>query len=201
MFVIALPAVAHANAPRYTHLVDPDAVDAPCRSLAAIPASSEISGPAFDAAISTANCLVELRTHRLHLTLSADSVHALDDAVAPAIHILDRVIERGDAEHALLARYSKLDIFVGNTTRLLAAVPRIGASMTDNDTFQHDHAVILADALTEPWRRREELQRRDFAYFVASHPGLATRDRVLAYVVAHSRIVAGAAIAAPQPRG
>ena len=195
ILLVAAPVVS-AGTSRYTTFVDLPSVDFACRPLALIPETSEIPGPMQDAAISTANCMVMARTRGLALGADAASVSALDAAVAPAIRILDRVIALGDAEHVLLARYAKLDILVGNTARLLATVPRISATMTANDAYEHDKQVRIADALTEPWRSREAAQRRALARFVYQHPELAGRDPVLGYVIAHSRMAEAAGVAA-----
>ena len=195
LLVSAAAVAAGAGTSRYTTFVDLPSVDPRCRHLALIPETSEIPGPMQDAAISTANCMVIVRTRGLALGVDAASVRALDIAVAPAIRILDRVIAIGDPEHVVLARFAKLDILVGNTARLLAVVPRISAMMTPTDVHDHDVKVRTADALTARWRERETEERQELARFIYRHPELAGRDQVLGYVIAHSRMAEAAGVA------
>ncbi|HTR52591.1 MAG TPA: hypothetical protein VMJ10_17875 [Kofleriaceae bacterium] len=189
VLVIAAASVAHANSSRYTPLVNANEVDPGCRELAVVPLNTETSSPSFDAAISTASCMVSARTRHLVLAPDAASVRALDDAVAPAWAILERVVAAGDPEHVLLARYAELDIVTGNAARLLASVPHISPLMTAQDVHDHYKLVLVADALAQPWRQRAIAIRHAIARLLLAHPELATHDEVLAYEVEATRLV------------
>jgi hypothetical protein len=182
--LIASASVARAGSTIHTPLVDGLTIDPVCRQLAMIPKTARVSGPQYDAAISTANCMIRHHTQGLILTPSAQSVRDLDNAVAPALQILERVIATADPAHAVLARYAELDLYEGNTARLLAA-PRPPA--------QHiDKHVAAADVLTQPWRERALETRRSIAAAVRAHPDMSRRDPVLAYAIANSRVGAAA---------
>jgi hypothetical protein len=196
ILLIAAPSVARAESTIHTPLVDMSTVDAPCRVMARIPSNAIISGPSYDAAISTANCMVMARTRGLELTPTADSVAALDDAVAPAIEILDRVIKTGDAEHKIIALYSKAGIFEGNAARMLSALPRLSPQMGSKEVVDHYREVRVTDELTQPWRHRGLECRRQIGRLASRDPQVVVRDPVIAYMVAASRIVEAAGLAA-----
>lgn len=186
--LVILLIASSARAATYTPLVDLGAVEPACRPLAVIPQHARTLGPSYDAAISTASCMVITRTRRLALAPNAQSVRALDDAVAPALAILDRVIRSADPEHVLLALYAKRDILAGNTARLLATLPKASPMMSGMAQHDRDKQVGVADQLTETWRRRAANDGKLIAIVLRDHPELATRNEVLAYEVAASRL-------------
>jgi hypothetical protein len=193
--VVVASSIAHADSTLYTPLVDMRTVDPPCRTRAEVPSHARISGPSFDAAVSTANCMAMTRATQLELAPTEASVKALDAAVAPAMAILDAVIATGDPAHQLIAQHSELDILQSNTARMFVAVPQPSPQMASSELA--DQAIVLAatDALTEPWRRRALQCRRQIARLVYQHPELATRDAVFAHMVADSRIIDAAGVA------
>jgi hypothetical protein len=192
--LLLVASAARADGTKYTPLVDVKTVEPGCRVAAEVPQSAIIASPMFDAAVSTASCIAA-HTHRLVLTPTADSVTALDVAIAPAMQILDRVIATGDAEHVLIAQYTKLEILQNNVVRLFMAIPPLTPQLTVSELGEHHEAVQATDTLTRPWRDRAMTIRRAIALLVYQHPSLATRDPLLAYMVAHSRIADAAGIA------
>lgn len=190
--LIASASVARAGDTIHTPLVNGSTIEPVCRQLAMIPKTSRVSGPQYDAAISTANCMIRHRTKGLILTPSAQSVRDLDNAVAPAIQILERVIATADPAHAVLARYAELDLYEGNTARLLAALPPPAQHMNGRQEYEYDKHVAAADALTQPWRESALEARRSIAAAVRAHPDMSRRDPVLAYAIANSRVGAAA---------
>ena len=169
--MVVASAAAHAGSTVNTPLVDMRTVDPPCRTLAAIPASALISGPMYDAAISTANCVAMTRAARLELAPTQASVNALDAALASTMAILDTVIAKSDPAHQLIAQHSKLDILQSNTARMFSALPPTSPLLTSTEVA--DRAVVLraTESLTEPWRRRALECRRQIARLVYRHPG------------------------------
>ncbi len=183
---VATIAVAEP-APTYSPYVDVGSVEPSCRPLARIPNTSA-PGPSFDAAISTASCVAVTRTRNLTIEPSERGVQMLDEAVAPALAIYDRVIAAGDPEHALIATYAKLDLLRGNIARLLDAVPDASPQMTANETAEHERAVMAVGVLVQPWQRRADASRRHLTRIANLHPELATRDAVLAYMIRSARL-------------
>ena len=192
--LIAVSSTTHADL-IVTPLIDASTIDAPCRTLAQIPHNVRISGPEYDAAISTANCMAMTRAQAVQLTPTAESAAALDAAVAPAVAILDRVIETGDPEHQLIAHYAKADLYKGNTARILAAVPTPSPQMASEEVANRDAFVHAVEPLTLAWRQHELASRRAIARLVIANPQLATQDRVLARIISDSRIVEAAGLA------
>ncbi len=193
--ILVASSLARAGSP-YTPLVDVSTVEGGCRPLAVVPQSIAVTGPSLDAAISTANCVAMIRTRALVLTPTADSVRALDEAVAPAIAILDRVVAAGDPEHALIAEFAKVDILQGNTARMLAALPRLSPQMSRSEVAEHMRLVAATDVLTERWRKQAFECRRKIARLAFRYPDLAEHDAVLAYMIASTRIVDAVGLAA-----
>ena len=188
--------VVRADGMKYTPLVDVDAVEPGCRTLAQTPQNATTDAPSFDAAISTANCVALVRMRNVVLSPTADAVRTLDDAMAPALAILDRVIATGDAEHRLGAYYAKADLLNGSAARMFAALPRLSPQMSKAEVADHGRLVGLTGVLVEPWLQRATDLRRAIAGLVAEHPELATRDAIDAYRVAHTRIADTAGVAA-----
>ncbi len=194
--LVAASSRAHAGGQTYTPRVDIRDVDAACRTLATVPLNAETTGPSLDAAISTANCMVGVRARQLVLAPTPESLRALDDAVVPALRILNRVIETGDAAHALAALYAKADLYDGNADRIMDAVPHFSPQMRAMEAYEHYKQMRIAEDLTEPLRRRAADCRRAIAKLVLVHPELATkRDAVLGYLISSSRIVAASGLA------
>jgi hypothetical protein len=194
--LIALPAVARAGELAFTPLVAPAEVDPACRPLAVIPRDARTSGPALDAAISTASCMAARRASAVALTPTADSARELDATIAPALRILDRVIAVGDPARVIAALYMKSDLTDGNAVRIMNAVPRLSPQIGSKETYEHYKRVGVAEQATEPQRRRAASYRREIARVIAMHPELADkRDPVLAYMLVKTRIVDAAGIA------
>jgi hypothetical protein len=180
-----------------TPLVDTADVDAPCRALAQIPRTAKTPRPAYDAAISTASCMAMTRADALVLAPTAESARELGTAVAPALAILDRVIETGDPEHRLIAEYAKADILDSDAARIYAASP-LSPQVEPAEVAGHRRDVAEIDAATSGWREEALASRREIARLVYEHPELATRDPVIAGMVAKSRIVDAAGLSGPR---
>jgi hypothetical protein len=184
---------ASADSTIDTPLVDMTDVDAPCRPLAQIPHTAKMAGPSYDAAISTANCMAMTRADGLALSPTVDSANSLRLAVAPALAILDRVIETGDPEHQLIAEYAKADILDSSAARIYAT-STLSPQVDRTNVANHQRDVTALDQATRPWLEEAVACRREIARIVYTHPELATRDAVLARIVANSRITDAAGL-------
>jgi hypothetical protein len=195
LLLLAGSAVAYGDGMKYTPLVEVDVLAPGCRLFAQSPRNTRIDGPAYDAAISAANCDAMVRMHDLVLSPTATSIAALDHAMAPAFAILDLVIDAGDPEHRLAASSAEVDLLEGSVARMFSALP-LSPQMSKDEVDAHQHAVDSTSVLVEPWQRRALKLRRDVAQLVAAHPELATRDQVDAYLVAHTRLADAAGLGA-----
>lgn len=196
LLVVAGSSITRADGMKYTPLVDVDATEPGCRVLAQTPQNASSDGPSVDAAISTANCVAMVRMRRLVLAPTADSVQMLDEAMRPALAILDRVIVNGDVEHKLIAYYAKVDLLNGSAARMFAALPRLSPQMSKAEVAEHQRLVKRTGVLVEPWLRQGTRMRRDIAELVAQHPSLAVRNDLAAYMITRSRIVDAMGLAA-----
>ncbi|MGE5180494.1 MAG: hypothetical protein ACM31C_00455 [Acidobacteriota bacterium] len=199
--LLVIPLILASTAARaeditYTPFVEVRAVDAPCRAFAEVPPTATTLGPSYDAAISTASCMVSTRTRSLRVDATADSVAALDAAVAPALAILDRVIRVADTEHKLIAYYVKADILSGNTARLLATLPEISPQVTSKEVRERAALVRSADALTLRWRQRALASRREIVRLAGREPDIVVRNPIVARMVVETRLGPTAGVAA-----
>ncbi len=193
--LILASAAARADEVTYSPFVDIRAVDAPCRAFAEVPQTATTLGPSFDAAISTATCVVSTRTARLRVTATPASVSEIDAAEAPALAMLDHVIRDGDAEHKLIAYYMKADILAGNAARLLAKLPKLSPQMSSKEVRAHDALVRDADALTLRWRQQALANRREIVKLANHDPAMVVRNPVVAHMVVDTRLGRAAGVA------
>lgn len=191
--LIASSTAAMADSTIDTPLVDMSDVDAQCRPLAEIPHNAKTTGPSIDAAISTASCMAMARADALVLTPTAESATELMAAVAPALAILDRVIETTDPEHRLVAEYAKADILDSDAARLYSTAT-LSPQLDVANVIDHKRDVAALDTMTRPWLVEALVCRREIAKLVYEHPELATRNAVLAQMVARTRITDAAGL-------
>lgn len=141
-----------------------------CEPLARIPASAMIATPTFAAHLSVANCMAEAAMNDLKLTIDDASIARLDAAVAPAVALLDRVIQVGDPYWKLVAEDAKRDLYLGMIVR--------ERSIPGLDLVAHE----ALEAKLAPWQAQEEHAIVAMAKLGREHPGLAERDAVIAGV-------------------
>lgn len=106
----------------------------------------------------------------LKLTIDDASIARLDAAVAPAVALLDRVIQVGDPYWKLVAEDAKRDLYLGMIVR--------ERSIPGLDLVAHE----ALEAKLAPWQAQEEHAIVAMAKLGREHPGLAERDAVIAGV-------------------
>jgi len=170
--VIALSTVARAD-DRVRTAVDARTLPKACAPLAWIPNDARTVTPTIEAYTSIAGCIVRERTRAFDLRPNRSSVDELDVAIAPAIALLDSVIETADVTHQIIALHAKADIYQGLTTR-------IRNSMRNNPGFAERKDV---DRLTLAWNERARDANLRVAQIAAGNPDAVRGNPVVAYAV------------------
>ena len=157
-------AAAPALPPLNVHAV-PDG----CRGVATEPPSARIPGPRYAAYTSAANCMAMAKLRAFHqLSPSKESVQTINDAIRPSVDLLDAVIRTGDPEAALVAEYSKADLYQGASVALLSSVRE-----RDDGAY----------ALTRPWRDQANEGFAEVSRRGAEIANVEARNPVVAYDV------------------
>jgi hypothetical protein len=166
------PVRALPPAPPPPPAIDVSAAPAACKSFAG-PAQAPNPVLAWPARVALASCMAEQAVAPLALCDCGQSVVDVDDAVAPALAILDGVIAGGDPASQALASHAKGALYDGFAARLIATLPEPSHEATPEELSLHDmRAQALAPQLT-PWR---EAAAAAFAHAVEvarAHPEVA----------------------------
>lgn len=170
-------------------------LDAPCRPLAMVPGNARTITPLVDANISVASCLATTRTRALVLTPSAASVDALNQAIQPALQLLDTIIRTGDVRAQIMAQHAKADLYNGLAVRLISTVPPVSPMATGRALLDHDQRITQMNIFAQPWREHAKEAFRQVAELGAQIPDEVSRDPVLAFAVSDSRFESSTATA------
>lgn len=149
-----------------------------CQAVATEPASARTMTPRYAAYTSAANCMAMVSLESLHVQPNADGVKAIDQAIQPSIDLLDGVIRAGDPAAALIAQYSKADLYRGAMVVLLSPEHQL-----DDVAFQ----------LTRGWRDQSAESFAEVARLDNQNPSLASNP-VIAFEIkdaSHVSVVAG----------
>ena len=144
----------------------PSANDLPaeCRSLAEVPASAQIQGPALAAELSVANCVAGP-------AMNGASIRELDAAIAASMNMLDDVIRADDPYWTVRAESAKRDLDI-------AMIVRTRIALEGDPSGAEPFESLLAK-----WRDAAARETNSIATITQSDPGLATRDAVIAEIV------------------
>ena len=176
LVLAALTAVASADNNRRT-AVEARTLPKACAPLAYVPSDARTVTPTMEAYTSIAGCIVRERTRGMDLRPDRNSIDHLDLAVAPAIDLLDTVIETGDAAHQIIALHAKADIYEG-----LATMIRNSARNAPDVPRRRD-----IDRLTLQWREHARDANLRVAQIAAGNPGVQGNP-VVAYAVRDSKL-------------
>jgi mannose-1-phosphate guanylyltransferase len=138
-----------------------------CQAVATEPASARTLTPRYAAYTSAANCMAMVSLKALRVQPNADGVKAIDRAIQPSIDLLDGVIRSGDPAAALIAQYSKADLYRGAMVVLLSPEHQL-----DDVAFQ----------LTRGWRDQSAESFAEVARLENQNPGLESNP-VVAYEI------------------
>lgn len=153
------------------------------------PIAKRIEGPSavqrMSARIALAGCLADVAIAPLSLIDGQESVVALDEAVGPAMALLDGVAQSKDAAMQIMALRAKADLFGTMIARMQRTVPRPKRSTFENDSL-YDTRKKIVDGLVTPWRDRAREAHQAIVEIAEAHPELV-RNPVATASIRESR--------------
>jgi hypothetical protein len=131
--------------------IDAHAVPAKCQAFVA---SAQASAPqvAVPARLSLASCVAEQAVAPIALCDCGQSILDIEQAIAPAVAILDGVIAAGSSVSQALAAHAKGELYAGFVMRMTATVPKLGPNATPEEISLHDMRAEALAAQLAPWR-------------------------------------------------
>lgn len=162
-----------------------------CREVSPIPRSSRIVSTAFNASISTANCMAELGMNGLLVGNNDESIAALDAAVRPSIAMYDAIIVNGDPAYRIIAEQAKGDLYQALVVRMRNTIPRSPTGSSGDafeaavDNWQWSHAAL--ERKLEPWLMQADFCFDHIARLGDENPAIVARNPVLAHDVRTAR--------------
>jgi hypothetical protein len=164
--------------------IDPQTVPDACKPLMKSARSPNLP-VAVPARISLASCMADRAVSSLSLCDCADSIQALDAAVAPAIAILDDAIAAGDPAAQVIGEHTEGQLYAGLSIRLHATVPRVNPGASPEEVALHDVRTETLEAQLAPWREAANTAFQAVIEVAKAHPDVA-RNPVVATAVRDS---------------
>jgi len=177
----AAPVVVPPAPPPQLPTLDVAAVPAPCQPLVP-PAQAARIATALSARITLANCMADHAIAPIGLCDCAASIVAIDTAVAPALAVLDGVIDAGDPTAQVLAEHAEGQLYAGFIRRLVATLPRTGPDASDAEIALADMRRQTLDAQLAPWREAALAEFQHAVEIAKAHPELASNPVVASAV-------------------
>src|SRR5262245_19042833 len=175
--VVSTAAAATAAASSSTLTLDRTTLPAACRMFADDAVTSNSLDVRLGARVSLASCLAERRMNAV--APGHASIPAYDQAVAPALAILDDVAMSGNPRGRLLAEATRADILDGLVVRMRNAIPSPNPEVPGSlAAFQRAHAQL--EPALAPWRQQSLQAMAEVETLAAQHPDLVRTDDVVA---------------------
>jgi hypothetical protein len=152
--------------------VNIDEVPAACREIAQR-ADSATASHARSARVSLAICIAHEQSRAIAVCDCEDSVHQLDEAIAPAIALLDELVGGDDVAWQVVAIHTKGELYTELASRVFAAVPAVPPGSPEEAVSLHDLRVQLVQPLIQPWLERARDLFGEVERIAAQHPELA----------------------------
>jgi hypothetical protein len=161
--------------------IDPATVPEACRPLAKQAASPTLA-LALSARISLASCMAEHAIAPIALCDCGESIVAIDEALAPAIVLLDDVIAKGDPATQLIAEHTEGELYAALSVKLLATLPKLAPDAAESEANLRDLRKQTLEAQLAPWRESAMTSFQHVVELAKAHPELAGRPVVAAAV-------------------
>jgi hypothetical protein len=117
----------------------------------------------IEARISMASCTADVR-------LRGVPVEAYNDAVAPALTLLDQAVAADDPALAIVALAIKADLYSGLAVRARNSVPMIDALTVGVALANHDRRHAEIEATVQPWLDRARAAQQAAVAIGRRHP-------------------------------
>ena len=178
------PAIAQSPTPvpppSITELITPDAMPAPCKSIAKEALAPAINR-ALSARISLASCLADYKLKPLVLCDCEQSINDVNASTLLSLTLLDDVFTHGDAAMQILARQARGDLLSALVQRMQATVPP-PVNASPESIALRDTRIDLLRPMIEPWQVQARSAYTDVDKLAKANPKLAKNPAVLAAV-------------------
>jgi hypothetical protein len=173
--------------------IDRGAVPEPCRPLAQ--QAVQPGAAALSARIALASCMVERAVAPIALCDCGESIAAIDDAIAPALALLDDVVGAAGPATQMVAEHTEGQIYRQLAARLTATLPALAAGVSDDERALRDMRKQTLEAQLAPWHEAAMAAFQHVVELGKAHPDLA-RSPAVASAVRDSEQQLAAEIAA-----
>jgi len=153
--------------------IDLTRVPESCKPLAKQALAQSLTA-ALTARVSLATCMADRAIAPLVLCDCGESILAVDAAIAPAIAVLDNVIEVGDPAMQVIGEHAEGKLYAGFATRLLATLPSPGPGASDTELALRDLRKQALEAQLAPWREAAMTAFQHVVEIARSHPEAAS---------------------------
>ncbi len=147
-------------------------VPASCRELAQR-ANAASASLARAARVSLAICIAHEQTRAIPVCDCEESVHQLDDAIAPAVTLLGEVAGSDDVAWQVVAIHAEGELYSELASRVLAAVPQVPPGSPDDAAALRELRVQLVQPLIQRWLDRARDRFAEVGRIAARHGELA----------------------------
>ena len=137
---------------------------------------------ALSARISLASCLAEHAVAPIELCDCGESVAAIDKAVAPAIALLDDVVDNADSATQIIAEHTQGELYAGFSLRLLGALPKLAPEATEAEQSLRDVRKQTLEVQLTPWREAAMTAFQHVVDLAKDHPAVAAQPVVAAAI-------------------
>jgi hypothetical protein len=148
-------------------------VPEPCKPLAKQALAQSLAA-ALTARVSLASCMADRALAPLALCDCGESILAVDTAAAPAIAVLDNVIEVGDPAMQVIAEHAEGKLYAGFAARLLATLPKPGPGAADTEMALRDLRKQTLEAQLAPWHEAAMAAFQHVVEIARAHPEVAS---------------------------
>lgn len=146
--------------------------------------------------LSLALCIAHERTRPIALCDCKQSIDELDEAIAPAIEILDEVASRGEPLYRILALEAKADQYQVLVNKLVATLPPPRSDANVDERELYDIRQTSLQSLLQPWLSLSHGAYVAIDHLATLHPELA-KNREVQSAVRDSRKHLATAVAQP----
>jgi hypothetical protein len=137
---------------------------------------------ALSARIALATCMAERAVAPLELCDCGQSIVAIDAAAAPAIALLDDVIDKADPAQQVIAEHAQGKLYTGFAARVAATLPRVGADASEAERALAIMRTQALDAQLAPWREAALASFQHVMDAAKVHPEIAGNPQVASAV-------------------
>jgi hypothetical protein len=166
--------------------IDQTQVPQACQPLAK-QALAPNTAAALAARVSLATCMADRAVAPLALCDCGESVLAVDAAVAPALALLDNVIEVGDPASQVIAEHAEGALYAGFSARLLATLPKVAPGAPDAEVALRDLRKQTLEAQLAPWREAAMTAFQHVVDIAKAHPEMAAHNSAVATALRDSQ--------------